>query len=112
MSDEKALLAAIWEHPHDDTVRLVYADWLDENADQFIALHTTRDLDEAERVRFWELLEMQRHAMLMYTSCGWFFDELSGIETVQVIEYAGRVIQLAQTLEGESFEPGFLVLLK
>ena len=34
--------------------------------------------------------------MLMYTSCGWFFDELSGIETVQVIQYAGRVIQLAQ----------------
>ncbi len=34
--------------------------------------------------------------MLMYTSCGWFFDELSGIETVQVIQYAGRVVQLAQ----------------
>ncbi len=41
------------------------------------------------------LLEMQRHAMLMYTSCGWFFDELSGIETVQVIQYAARAIQLA-----------------
>ncbi len=39
---------------------------------------------------------MQRHAMLMYTSCGWFFDEISGIETVQVIMYAGRTIQLAQ----------------
>ena len=39
---------------------------------------------------------MQRHAMLMYTSCGWFFDEISGIETVQVIQYAGRVVQLAQ----------------
>ena len=43
-----------------------------------------------------KLLEMQRHAMLMYTSCGWFFDELSGIETVQILMYAGRVIQLAQ----------------
>ena len=44
---------------------------------------------------------MQRHAMLMYTSCGWFFDELSGLETVQVIQYAGRVVQLAQDLFNE-----------
>ena len=43
-------------------------------------------------------MELQRHAMLMYTSCGWFFDELSGIETVQVIQYAGRVVQLAEQL--------------
>ena len=41
----------------------------------------------------WKLLETQRHAMLMYTSCGWFFDELSGLETIQVIQYAGRVVQ-------------------
>src|SRR5262245_59570255 len=31
MSDEKALLAVIWEHPHEDTPRLIYADWLDEH---------------------------------------------------------------------------------
>ncbi|MBC7927229.1 MAG: DUF3536 domain-containing protein, partial [Bryobacteraceae bacterium] len=58
------------------------------------------------------LLEMQRHAMLMYTSCGWFFDEISGIETVQVIQYAGRVVQLALELfEEERIESGFLVRL-
>jgi hypothetical protein len=51
---------------------------------------------------------MQRHAMLMYTSCGWFFDEISGIETVQVIEYAGRAIQLAGFLCREPLEEGFL----
>ena len=39
---------------------------------------------------------MQRHAMLMYTSCGWFFDEISGIETVQVMMYAARAMQLAK----------------
>ncbi len=44
----------------------------------------------------------------MYTSCGWFFDELSGIETVQVIMYAGRAIQLAQELFGDHIEQGFL----
>ena len=41
-------------------------------------------------------MEMQRHAQLMYTSCGWFFDDISGIETVQVIAYAARALQLAQ----------------
>jgi hypothetical protein len=68
-----------------------------------------------ERVTALELLEMQRHAMLMYTSCGWFFDELSGIETVQVIQYAGRVIQLAQKLspkQGEEIEAGFIERLQ
>ena len=43
-------------------------------------------------------MELQRHLMLMYTSCGWFFDELSGLETVQAIQYSGRAVQLAQTL--------------
>ena len=46
--------------------------------------------------------------MLMYTSCGWFFDELSGMETVQNIQYAGRVLQLADQLFSEPFEPAFL----
>ncbi|MBV9761767.1 MAG: DUF3536 domain-containing protein [Acidobacteriaceae bacterium] len=66
-----------------------------------------RKLSEAEQVKVWKLLELQRHAMLMYTSCGWFFDELSGIETVKVIEYAGRVVQLAEQLFGESIEEEF-----
>ena len=52
-------------------------------------------------MRALELMEMQRHAQLMYTSCGWFFDDISGIETVQVIAYAARVLQLAQELFGE-----------
>src|SRR3954469_15015452 len=66
------------------------------NVDEFIARHQTHELAEPERIALLSLLEMQRHALLMYTSCGWFFDELSGIETVQVIQYAGRAIQLAQ----------------
>jgi hypothetical protein len=57
-------------------------------------------------------MELQRHAMLMYTSCGWFFDELSGLETVQVIQYAARVIQLAEDLFKKNFEEGFLSILE
>lgn len=64
----------------------------------FLARNRKRDLSPEEEVEVWKLLELQRHAMLMYTSCGWFFDDLSGIETVQVIQYAGRVVQLAQEL--------------
>ncbi|MGC2324294.1 MAG: DUF3536 domain-containing protein [Terriglobales bacterium] len=63
--------------------------------------------DEA-KVTILKLMELQRHAMLMYTSCGWFFDELSGIETVQVIMYAARAVQLAQDLFGDHIEQGFL----
>jgi alpha-amylase/alpha-mannosidase (GH57 family) len=55
-----------------------------------------------------ELLEMQRNAMLMYTSCGWFFNDVSGIETVQVLQYAARVMQLAERISRQSFEKDFL----
>jgi hypothetical protein len=55
-----------------------------------------------------KLLELQRHALLMYTSCGWFFDEISGIESVQVIQYAARAIQLAGELFEQDLEPEFL----
>jgi alpha-amylase/alpha-mannosidase (GH57 family) len=67
-----------------------------------------RNLDEPEIGRGLKLLEMQRHLMLMYTSCGWFFDELSGIETVQVIQYAARALQLARELFDEDLETPFL----
>ena len=67
-----------------------------------------RELTPAEEVIVWKLMELQRHAMLMYTSCGWFFDDLSGIETVQVIQYAGRVVQLAEEIFGRPFEAPFL----
>jgi alpha-amylase/alpha-mannosidase (GH57 family) len=77
--------------------------------DRFAANNLRRkNLPRGDRVTVWKLLEMQRHAMLMYTSCGWFFDELSGIETVQVIQYAGRVAQLADELFGGSLENRFV----
>ncbi len=82
-----------------------------ENQDRFLEAHARRLLDNAGRVRALELLEMQRHALLMYTSCGWFFDEISGLEATQVLLYAGRVIQLAEKLFGGSFEEPLLAAL-
>jgi alpha-amylase/alpha-mannosidase (GH57 family) len=71
----------------------------------FFEKHSRHQLKPAETMAALKLLEMQRHAMLMYTSCGWFFDELSGIETVQVLQYAGRVIQLARETGSIDLEP-------
>ena len=66
--------------------------------DLFLAQHASQSLSDEQRVTVLELLELERHTQLMYTSCGWFFDEISGIETVQIIAYAGRVLQLAAEL--------------
>ncbi|GAB4247293.1 MAG: DUF3536 domain-containing protein [Thermoleophilia bacterium] len=83
-----------------------------ENVAHFLEHQARRPLNEDEQRQALKLLELQRHAMLMYTSCGWFFDELSGIETTQVIMYAARALQLAaETLEHE-LEEGFLKRLE
>jgi hypothetical protein len=82
------------------------------NINLFLDKHSNKKLDDNQRIKTLKLLEVQRHAMLMYTSCGWFFDDISGIETVQVIQYAGRVIQLAQELFDNTIEPHFLDLLE
>ena len=66
----------------------------------FLERHARRPLDATDRVRVLWGLELQRHRLLMYTSCGWFFDDVSGIETVQVLRYAARVLHLARALGG------------
>jgi alpha-amylase/alpha-mannosidase (GH57 family) len=109
-SQAQALLRDPWDARNDYI--FVILDRSPKNLEKFFARHATRELNETERVTVLKLMELQRHAMLMYTSCGWFFDELSGIETVQVIQYAGRAIQLAHEIFGQDFEPGFLNLLE
>ena len=66
--------------------------------------HAAVSLSHEEKIMLLKLLEMQKNAMLMYTSCGWFFDEISGIETVQVMQYADQAIQLAEELGQEPIE--------
>jgi alpha-amylase/alpha-mannosidase (GH57 family) len=89
----------------------VVLDRSEESITNFIHEQASHELTDDERVRALELMEMQRHAQLMYTSCGWFFDDISGIETVQIIAYAARVLQLARRLFGRQaapLEPAFL----
>src|SRR5207244_9583229 len=73
---------------------------------------TGRRLDDGERQLALQLLEMERQSLLMYTSCGWFFSELSGLESVQVLKYAARAIQLALEATGADLEPRFRELLQ
>jgi len=69
------------------------------------------NLTEEEKVKGMELLEIQRQSLLMYTSCGWFFSEISGIETVQIMKYAARALQLAAGFSKENYEEKFLQIL-
>lgn len=83
-----------------------------QNVEDFFKEHFRQELKARGKVKALKLLELQRHAMLMYTSCGWFFDEISGIEGVQILQYAGRVLQLARELFGEDFEGHFKKMLE
>lgn len=89
----------------------VIIDRSEESRARFLAQHARRELAEAERVTVWKLLELSRHALLMYTSCGWFFDEISGPEPTQDLQYAARVLQLGREVLGADLSPGFLALL-
>lgn len=69
------------------------------------------DLSEEDRVKGMELLEIQRQSMLMFTSCGWFFSEISGIEPVQIMKYAARAMQLASRFTNKNLEDKFKEIL-
>ena len=71
-----------------------------------------QNLTEEQKVNAMKLLEMQRQTMLMYTSCGWFFSEISGIETVQIMKYAARAMQLAKDFTDKDIRFEFLEILK
>ena len=75
---------------------------------EFLERHARSPLDEAARVEALRLLELQRNRLLMYTSCGWFFDELSGLEPVQILRYAALVMQYARELGGGALEDEFV----
>ncbi len=78
---------------------------------EFINKHQKYELEKDETVRVLRLLEMQRQTMLMYTSCGWFFAEISGIETTQIMKYAARAMQLAAYFTSKDIETDFLKIL-
>ncbi len=99
------LLPATWEALQDYIQ--VILDRSEASLDAFWDRHAVHSLTREQRSRLLELLEMQRFAALMYTSCGWFFDEVSGLESSQILQYAGRVVQLASKFSGSALEESF-----
>jgi alpha-amylase/alpha-mannosidase (GH57 family) len=79
----------------------------DATIEAFFKKHARRELSQLERVAVLRLLEIQRFAILMYTSCGWFFDEISGIETNQILQYALRAMDYASDVFGVSLHQEF-----
>jgi alpha-amylase/alpha-mannosidase (GH57 family) len=82
------------------------------NIEDFFSHNAVRTLSKEEKVQVLKMLEMQRNGMLMYTSCGWFFEDISGIESVQVMRYACRAMQLVRGVTGVDLEPEFINILK
>ncbi len=87
----------------DDYIEVVL-DRRPERVADWLGRHQRTALDAGAQVELRRLLEMQRHRMLMYTSCGWFFDELSALEPVQVLKYAAMAMQYLRDLGGGTLE--------
>src|SRR6185503_5209186 len=84
--------------------------WLDRRPDaasRFLAEHAKHPLSAEQETRALRLLMLQRERLAMFTSCGWFFDDVSGVEAVQILQRAARALDLARLL-GEDAEGAFL----
>ncbi len=89
----------------------VVLDRTEARVSSFLAEHAPGAKDEGGRVKAMTVLELQRNALMMFTSCGWFFDNLSRLEPVQVLLYAARALELAREL-GADLEAPFVTALK
>jgi alpha-amylase/alpha-mannosidase (GH57 family) len=84
----------------------------DEEIDRFMKKAGNREMSREDKARALKLLELQKNAQLIFTSCGWFFDDISGIETVQILRYAAQAIQYLEELGGPALESKFLEILE
>jgi len=101
-----ALLRDPWA-ARDDYIEVVL-DRSPDNVRRFLERWQVRALQPEEQVRVLEALELQRHALRMYSSDAWFFDELSGLETVQALQSAARALQIAEELFQVPLEQEFV----
>ncbi len=83
-----------------------------QNVTQFLNLHCAQELSVQESEQLMKLFDLQYNALMMYTSCGWYFDDISNLETIQVLRYAGRAIQLTREITGVDLESEYQKILK
>jgi len=108
--ESKALLNDPWEARNNFISILLQRN--DETVDQFIKENAKKDLTDNQKTKLLRLLEMQRNSLLMFTSCGWFFDEISGLETNQILQYALRAIYYAKQVGDVDLHDDFLKKLE
>jgi alpha-amylase/alpha-mannosidase (GH57 family) len=102
----KMLVGDPWKI-RDEYIEIIL-DRSEEKLRQFLSRQAGRELSWPEQVKARQLLEMERNSLLMFTSCGWFFDDISGIETIQVMLYAARAMQLAKEISGYDLEQEYI----
>jgi alpha-amylase/alpha-mannosidase (GH57 family) len=100
------LLHDVWE-ARNDYIH-VALNRTEKSVAEFVKRHARMPLDKEQCTKLLRLMEMQRNAMLMFTSCGWFFDEISGIETNQILQYANRAIYYSHQLTGKDLHQEFI----
>lgn len=104
------LVHHIWD-ARNDYISIIL-DRSNDNVDDFIKRNAKNNLSKKQQTQLLRLMEMQRNSILMFTSCGWFFDEISGLETNQILQYALRAIAYAKQTSGVDFHPEFLDRLR
>ncbi|MBZ0159082.1 MAG: DUF3536 domain-containing protein [bacterium] len=80
--------------------------------EEFFGAYASRSLSPQDRAAALKLLEMQRHALLMQSSDGWFFSDISDIEAVQNLKHAARALELASAFVTTNLEAKFLTRLQ
>jgi alpha-amylase/alpha-mannosidase (GH57 family) len=100
----------VWNARNDYINILLYNN--EEKLKEFLYFNASRILTYDEIDKCMKLLEMQKFSMFMFTSCGWFFSEISGIEATQILQYAARAIELAEEITGKHIEEDFVSVLE
>ncbi|MCD6380602.1 DUF3536 domain-containing protein, partial [bacterium] len=111
-------LADIFKHEGDKLLRDPWKtrdDYIDamnsktaHEREKFLANYSKRNLSREEKITALKILESQRNALFMFTSCGWFFNDISGLESAQILKYAARAIELAGEKYRQKLEEEFL----
>ena len=119
LRDELAKICSVWGAKYYEDFWKARNNYIDvildrstESIEEFFRLNTKKQLSHQEKVKAIKLMEIQRFAQLMYTSCGWFFADISGIETTQILKYAARAIELSREFSKEDLEKTFLSILQ
>jgi alpha-amylase/alpha-mannosidase (GH57 family) len=108
--ETKDLLKNCWETRNSYISVILNPDENEKN--EFIQRHSARSLTEEEKKLIFNLFESQKFALFMFTSCGWFFDDISGLEAVQILMYAKKAIELCKAFSHEDLEKGLMNYLK